>query len=282
VPSQANREAMLLQEYSSQAVEIPYAQQWLMPACCGTRHYRIFAAVPSESPPPAGYPVIYVLDANSVFGTMTENVRLLSRKPEKTGVMPAVIVGIDYQTAVSFDSMRYYDFTPVSSNYCSSTSGGSPLPEQGGAEAFLAFIEKELKPFIKQKFPIDSSRQTLFGHSLGGLFVLHVLFTRPHAFRNYVAGSPSIHWNKDHLQLEEQCFTSRLEAEELPVEVLIAFGEGERNHISGNCSGGRELAGRLAARGVSVQFKEFEDEDHLSVLPVLVSRTLRLVLRPDL
>ncbi|MNI92880.1 Ferri-bacillibactin esterase BesA [compost metagenome] len=96
-----------------------------------------------------------------------------------------------------------------------------------------------------------------------------------------MAGSPSIHWNKDFLLEEERRFTSRVEAGTIPVQVLIGFGEEEKSHVSRNSTNGQELSGRLAARGVKVEFKEFEDEGHLSVLPVLISRTLRFALRPD-
>lgn len=47
------------------------------------RAYQIFISKPSTPPPPAGYPVIYLLDANSVFGTMAEAVRIQGRRPEK-------------------------------------------------------------------------------------------------------------------------------------------------------------------------------------------------------
>lgn len=63
-----------------------------------------------------------------------------------------------------------------------------------GAEQFLAFIEEELKPLIEREVPIDRTRQTLFGHSLGGWLVLYTLFTRSRAFQYYAAGSPSIWW----------------------------------------------------------------------------------------
>ncbi|MGQ0438519.1 hypothetical protein ACT4UT_11805 [Bacillus sp. B-TM1] len=32
---------------------------------------------------------------------------------------------------------------------------------------------------------MDKGKQTLFGHSLGGLFALHILFTNINAFQNY-------------------------------------------------------------------------------------------------
>jgi hypothetical protein len=162
-------------------------------------------------------------------------------------------------------------------------SDRTALPEQGGAAAFLQFIEEELKPQIERELKIDKSRQTIFGHSLGGLFVLHVLFTKPSAFQCYIAGSPSIHWNKQLLIQEERQFVSRLKQEPLNVRVLLGVGELEKSHISRNSDSARELAKRLSAlssRGVGVKFQEFEGEGHVSVLPVLISRALRFALSP--
>jgi len=105
--------------------------------------------------------------------------------------------------------------------------------EHGGADAFLTFIEEELKPWIEREFKIDGTRQAIIGHSLGGLFVLHTLFTKPGAFRTYVAGSPSIHWSRRIILDEERQFASRLEHERMDVRVLLAVGELKKSHKSG-------------------------------------------------
>jgi len=263
-------------------VTIPRTEQWVMYSRDGNREYRIAVAKPGGEPPPSGYPVIYLLDANAVFGTMVEAVRVQARRPEKTGVVPAVIVGIGYRSDEPFVPARYYDFTlPVCVSELPPSPDGTAWPEHGGAEAFLNFIEEELKPKVERKFKIDSARQTIFGHSLGGLFVLHALFTRPGAFRTYVAGSPSIHWNKRLILDEEQQFVSRLEQENIHVRILIAAGELEKNHESRMLDNAKELTERLSAlasRGVHVEFKEFEGEGHVSVLPSLISRALRFAL----
>ncbi|ALS29934.1 ferri-bacillibactin esterase BesA [Paenibacillus sp. 32O-W] len=264
-------------------VEIPRSVQWTMRSRAENRSYQIMVAAPAEDPPPSGFPVIYLLDANSVFGTVVEAVRLQGGRPDKTGVVPAVVVGIGYPTERPFSPDRYYDYTPEPTTEFFHKSDGTALPEQGGAAAFLQFIEEELKPQIEREFKIDSDRQTIFGHSLGGLFVLHVLFTKPSAFQCFVAGSPSIHWNRQRLLREERQFASRLEREPLRVKVLLGAGEWEKHHISRNSDSARELSERLSALsayGVEAAFHEFEGENHVSVLPVLISRALRFALYP--
>ncbi|WP_423748908.1 alpha/beta hydrolase [Caldibacillus debilis] len=270
-------------EVGIREVTIPGTEQRVMYSRDGKREYRIFLAKPDGDPPPSGFPVIYLLDANAVFGTMVEAVRVQARRPEKTGVFPAVVVGIGYPTEMPFAPARFYDFTlPVPAAELPPGPDGAAWPELGGAEAFLAFIEEELKPEIESELPIDSGRRTLFGHSLGGLFALHVLFTRPAAFRTYIAGSPSIHWNERPLREAERQFVSRLERETLNIDLLLAAGELEKSHPSRINANARELAERLsplAGCGLHVEFKEFEGEGHVSVLPALISRAVRFASR---
>ncbi|WP_346010312.1 alpha/beta hydrolase [Paenibacillus sp. SYP-B3998] len=263
----------------STEVTIPGTEQRVMQSRVGNSDYRIFVYTPDEEPPVTGFPVIYLLDANAVFGTMVEAQRLQGRRPEKTGVVPAIVVGIGYQTEAPFASARYYDYTlPMPVSELPKRPDGTEWPEQGGAEAFLTFIEEELKPEIERDFPIDSNRQMIFGHSLGGLFVLHVLFTKPTAFQSYIAGSPSIHWNKRILLEEEQHFTLRMEQNSMDIGLLLTVGELESSHKSRMNDNAKELSERLsklANQGLRVEFKQFEDEGHVSVLPVLISRALR-------
>ncbi|WP_152397356.1 alpha/beta hydrolase [Paenibacillus guangzhouensis] len=247
------------------------------------REYQIMVAIPHSPPPEAGYPVTYVLDGNSVFGTMMEAVRLQSRRPEKTGVLPQVIVGIGYRTEEPFDPARMVDYSlPIPREELPSPPGRESWPEYGGADRFLRVIEEEVKPLISQHVQIDRTKQSLFGHSLGGLFVLHTLFTKPKAFQTYIAGSPSIHFGRQLLREEEAEFVQRLhsgagqQAEE--ARLMIAMGELEERHPSRMYELAEAMAIRLApleGQGLKVEFRVFAEENHTSVLPVLISRALR-------
>ena len=53
---------------------------------------------------------------------------------------------------------------------------------------------QELRDEIARRCPINRSRQALFGHSFGGLFVLYALAHAPEAFSHWIAASPSIFW----------------------------------------------------------------------------------------
>lgn len=263
-------------------ITLPDSEQYSYHSANG-RTYRIMIYKPNSAAPSAGYPVLYLLDANAMFTTMVEAVRVQSIRSEKTGVVPMVVVGIGYVTEDAFPPERHYDFTlPGSPAELPLRPNGQPWPKQGGAESFLDFIEQELKPMIEKKVPIDRSKQAILGHSLGGFLTLHTLFTRPTAFQTYIASSPSIHWNKPLLREEEEKFIEWLQQNKTEISVLVATGQLERNNRIPMCDNASEFTARLAELtnfGVYAEYKEFEDENHVSVLPLLISRGLRFALR---
>ncbi|MGD6975718.1 alpha/beta hydrolase [Bacillus altitudinis] len=241
--------------------------------------YRLFIFKPNTTPPATGFPVMYVLDGNSLFGTMVEAIRLQSRRPEKTGVVPAIIVGIGYQTEAPYHPLRHYDLTLTGPDV---SIGGKrkdfSIHTYGGASAFFSFLEKTVKPYIEQRFPINQSRQTLFGHSLGGLFVLHTLFEHLDAYQTYIAGSPSIHWNKELFLEKEHQFTNRIRQVPMDVRLLVGVGELEKHHPCQMNAHAKSLANRmlpLSSYGLHSTYHEFPEEGHTSVLPVLMNDAFR-------
>lgn len=167
-------------------VTLPAAQQFDLHSSEGLA-YRIYLSAPAAPPPPDGYPVFYVLDGNAAFPVAAFLARILAGRRDVSGHPPALVVGIGYPGATDFDvPARRRDYTPGTSQ---------PGAEAGRADAFLDFIEGRVKPLVASRRPVDARRQALFGHSFGGLFVLHVLLTRPAAFSTYVASSPSIWWD---------------------------------------------------------------------------------------
>lgn len=261
------------------AVTVPNSEVRVMHARDDGREYRILVARPAGAPPPAGFPVLYVLDGNAAFATVAEAVRVQSRRAAATGVAPAVVVGIGYPTDGPYDeTRRIRDFTtPADPARLPPRPDGSPWPANGGADAFLRFLVEEVKPAIARDVPVDRTRDALFGHSLGGLFVLHTLFTRPDSFRAYAAISPSLWWN-DRAILEEE---RRFAASSPPSgrRLLIAVGglERQRNMVDD----AEALAARLSAPGtLQVVQRTFEGENHGSIVPTALSHALRATLGP--
>lgn len=155
------------------------------------RVHRIMVAVPPAPPPPQGYPVLYLLDGNLLFTPTAQLMRNRFARGPSVPTQGAVVVGLGYADSAVLDlSARSYDYTPPAPGPATDERGRA----EGGADHFLDFIDQQVRPLVEESWPIDKTRQTFFGHSYGGLCVLHALLTRPGSFQRYVAASPSIWW----------------------------------------------------------------------------------------
>lgn len=131
------------------------------------------------------YPVIYLLDAQWDFTLM---VSLYGQLNYDGDIPDAVLVGITWGGEnPDPGALRIRDFTPTKVK----DSAGS-----GGAENFLAFIQKELVPFIEKEYRVNSDRY-LMGSSLGGLFTFYALFEDPAFFSGYLPTAPSLWWDDE-------------------------------------------------------------------------------------
>lgn len=156
------------------------------------RVHRIMVAVPPAPPPPQGYPVLYLLDGNLLFTPTAQLMRNRFARGPSVPTQGAVVVGLGYADSAVLDlSARSYDYTPPAPGPATDARGRA----EGGADHFLDFIDQQVRPLVEASWPIDRARQTFFGHSYGGLCVLHALLTRPGSFQRYVAASPSIWWH---------------------------------------------------------------------------------------
>ncbi len=130
------------------------------------------------------YPVIYLLDgsADEDFIHIAGLVQYFNF-PWINGLPKSIVVGI-----ANVDRKR--DFTyPTSIKKDKET-----YPTTGGSQKFIAFMEKELQPFIEKKYKGDANK-TIIGQSLGGLLATEILFTKPSLFNKYIIISPSLWWN---------------------------------------------------------------------------------------
>ena len=173
----------------------------------GGRTHRIMVAVPPVRPPARGWPVLYVLDGDLLFALTAQLMRNRFARGPDVPAQGAVVVGLGYAGAQVLDLVaRTYDYTPP-------PAPGQPATDErgrreGGADAFLDFVETTVSPLVADAVPVDAEHRTLFGHSYGGLCTLHALFTRPGTFRNYVAASPSVWWRDGFILREQERFVA--------------------------------------------------------------------------
>lgn len=160
--------------------------------------YSIMVAWPEGDPPASGWPVLYVLDGEDNFAIFALTARRLARGGERRGMAPGIVVGIGAGPL----ARRVHDYTPPVPGYRIPTGRPAAGLETGGSEAFLDFLQTRVMPAVRARWTVDSSRETLAGHSFGGALALHALLTRPGLFDRTVAVSPSF-WFGDGLLARE-------------------------------------------------------------------------------
>jgi predicted alpha/beta superfamily hydrolase len=197
---------------------------------------------------------------------------------------PTLVVGIGYyferpEDRVNWGTLRLRDLSPCRDELYEAQAQGAPAP-CGGAVAFLDFIENEVKPLVASRFPVDAEDQTLVGSSLGGLFTLYTLFTKPTAFKRYVTVSPAIYWGDGKLfELEADLAKT---ATDVPAHLFLSAGELEEGHDArqGFVSNLYKMEARLRQRaypGLDLTLQVFPGETHMSVFPGAVTRGLGAV-----
>lgn len=151
------------------------------------RTLDLMLAVPGGAPPPGGWPLLLALDGGRFFPALAGAAAALSHRTDKTGVVPMAVAGLGHRPDDGpLQDQRARDFTR--------RPGPDALVPSGGAEALHGLIADRALPILARAASIDQARATLFGHSLGGLFVLETLRADPALFARWVAVSPSLWW----------------------------------------------------------------------------------------
>jgi len=135
------------------------------------------------------YPVLYVLDGPQFFHSVTGLLHHMSISNNNSVCPPMIVVAIA-------NTDRTRDLTPTRVD--SVTYGERLAKSSGGGENFIAFLEKELKPYIESHYPV-APYSMLVGHSLGGLLVLHTFFHHNHLFNAYLPIDASLWWDDQSL-----------------------------------------------------------------------------------
>ncbi|MFT0531683.1 alpha/beta hydrolase [Castellaniella hirudinis] len=255
----------------------------------GKRHYRIQIGIPRTHAPAGGYPALYMLDGNAALDTLGDpDLEWLSRRN------PPVLVAIGYDVPTRNDVVaRAYDYTPPV------VENGRPVAQPvvrgrpgGGADRFLAFIETRIKPLVRARARV-SGEESLWGHSYGGLFTLHTLFTRPESFSRYVVGDPSVWWYDGALMREWEAFDKpRATGKRVAILVGTKPHEGGRpapaalpiQTVDGRTldsrSAAREMAAGLLENAAQATYETFPEQGHGGMLRVSLERALQIAAEP--
>ena len=216
------------------------------------------------------YPVIYLLDGSAdedfihVVGLVQFNTfPWINRIPK------SIVVGIanidrrrdfTYPTTLEEDKKRY------------KTAGKS--------EKFIAFLEKELQPYIERNYKTSNSK-TIVGQSLGGLLATEILLKKPTLFNRYIIISPSLWW--DNLSLLKQ--SSLLLEESFKQKTDVYIGVGKEGLAPSDIPHVMEVDAHLLveriqstkSKNVTLYFDYLPQEDHSTVTHQAIFNAFRLL-----
>lgn len=246
-----------------QPVTLPNSEVHLLQSAHIDQEYKIFVSLPmgyNESKNTC--PVLYVTDANWVFGAFYTVVQFLQANQS---IPPMIVVGIGYPTEDNSEifRLRSRDFLPT-------VSGDI---ESGGADDFVSFIQDDLFPFIADHYRTDDSDRTLWGYSYGGTFGTYVLFKQRHMFSRYIILAPTLIWD-DHICFDYERQYAE-EASDLPTRLHLSVGTLDEDLVEHNASLLIKFHAVLKSRNypsLKMQLELYEGENHLtSAMPCIMN-----------
>ena len=197
------------------------------------------------------YPVLYMTDGDAHMGHTASTIEFLTQNGR---VSDLIVVGVT-------NTDRTRDLTPAKST-AKNPAGEPQFPTSGGADNFLKFFETELIPEIEKQYRVHPYR-ILAGHSLGGLFAIHAMISKPGLFNSYVAVSPSLQWeNGETLKRAENFLKNQ---KEMKATLFVSLGN-EPGPIGESFDSFKELLSKTKIKGFEWQAERMDDEDHGSVV----------------
>jgi len=193
-------------------VEIAGTQQLKITSSICNQEYVLYINLPrGYGDTTKTFPVLFLVDAQWDFSL----VQAIYGEQYYDGFIPGIIiVGITWGGKnPDYDKLRARDLTPTDISH----NG-----QFGNAPNFLAFIKKELIPFVESKFRVKKDDRTLVGSSFGGLFTLYTLFHETETFHRYILTSPSLGWDNEILSTYNKNYAEK--KKELPVKVFMGIG----------------------------------------------------------
>ncbi len=243
----------------------------------GARHYRVWLGQPPAMSDAS--PVAYLLDGNAALAALgRQDLNQLAHS-----ATPPVLVAVGYATPLRIErTARTFDYTPKVGSAVAQRDPLTAVPS-GGADVFLDLLTEHIRPMVNQRLGISPQRQLLWGHSYGGLLVLHALMTRPQAFDDYAAASPSLWWNQGVVTAEADGLAQRLRGSQ--PRLLLMRGDQEPASPTAvspardaSDTAFKALLGTLhQVDGLQVRHLTFSGLGHGPMLPASLRYTLRML-----
>jgi predicted alpha/beta superfamily hydrolase len=193
------------------------------------------------------YDVVYILDGETHLNDFLYIYKFARRE---NFIPPLILISIP-NTYTGEGNMRDRDFLPEKS---------PDNPKAGGASNFIDFLKNELIPYIGTKYPA-SGDNSLFGHSLGGLFTLYVFLKEPGLFSTYYCSDPALPWNDSQIiTMTEETLKHTNDLD----KTLWIIGVKETYKNVGIAKLDSDLMA-VAPRGLNWKVSVYPNETHMSV-----------------
>lgn len=255
--------------------------------------FEIFVAHPVELPGAsrsAPRHIVYCVDAEVYGAQLVEITRFLAMDLNRS-IDPFLVVGIGYPDDVRERTptlqLRNRDLvtpgSPIPGWVVEALGGSGPEP---ASDRFLAFLEEELDPLIRERYEHDPTATCFCGDSYGGLFGLYALFRQSPLFSHYLLGSPGAVLDDDPVFAVE---AAQFEAGvALEGRAYLSIGEHEQaDSGTAYATLGKNylrLAALLRERAypnLAWTAEIIPGETHASVIPFALSRGMRWLFDPD-
>lgn len=232
--------------------------------------------------------MLFVVDTNYSFPVVRN---IAQRLHKHAGMEEVIVVGLSYAKGDSPNHSRSRDYTPtVPRNHSYRSDMPQRQAEFGEASSYAKFISSEVFPLVARQYRADMQRKIFVGHSYGGLLGLQVLLSEPRTFQHYILGSPSLWFDAGVMFDREKSYAAKYR--DLPASVFFGIGglerlpKGRQRMRSGKSTDMVEDLRDFdsALRGhrypnLKARMRVFEDEDHASVFPMVLTHGLRSYLK---
>lgn len=207
------------------------------------------------------FPVLYVLDGDWHFQSVSGLIQILSSGVNWTYAIPEMII-----VAIP-NTNRIRDLIPSHSTKGNDGKDYDFYQPSGGTDNFFKFITLEVAPKIESTFRTFPYK-ILVGQSFGGLAVIHALCTIPKAFNAYIAIEPSLWWDNQLLlkQKRDYFVTADLRGTNLYLAQATSLRSWDKSNA--HFEGIKEFATILESRnksGLRWKYQYYPNDDHSSV-----------------
>ena len=251
---------------------IDHSEVHVLPRSANGRDYRITVGVPDSyaTDPYRRYPVLYITDGYWDYKLLKS---IVGGLVYDKSIPEIILVGIGYPgDAPDYGRLRRWDLTPVRGD------DDNQLGEGGHASEFLDVIEREIMPFVERRYRVDPAYRVLGGSSLGGLFTLYALFTKPALFAAYIAPSPAAPFARGWLFEYEDAFAKAKKP--LTARLYMTAAEKEEAWVVDAI---KKFDGQLRAHAypqLTYEFRVVDGERHAATKPESFNRGVRFAFAP--